>query len=205
MTVPGPAEIHRYAQEILRRPEFNPAIEQPHAPGWLQRILEWLLTHRIHPQVNVNVGTILLIVVGAALALLLASWLRRFLASGGFAVLRRNTTTPAPQASARARPASARDSLRMAGVALAAGDARGAIQALLRACLDHLGSLGAITLERWKTNTVYLGECPSSLPSYPVFRDVATAHNDIVYAHRSIGTERIGAMMDALARQIGTT
>ena len=90
----------------------------------------------------------------------------------------------------------------MAGAALAAGDARGAIQALLRACLDHLGSLGAITLERWKTNTIYLHECSTAVSSYGVFRDLAMTHNDIVYAHRNVDAHRVGLLMDALTRHI---
>jgi len=202
MIVPEPAEIHQYAEQILRRPEFNAAVEKPRAPGWLQRLLEWLATHRIHPLVNVNVGTILLIAAGAALALILAFWLRGYIKSGGFQPRRREATPSQPEDAAPAAPVSARESLRMAGAALAAGDARGAIQALLRACLDHLGSRGAITLERWKTNTIYLHECSPSLPSYGVFRDLASAHNDIVYAHRSVDVQRIGALMNALARQM---
>ncbi|HTP57548.1 MAG TPA: hypothetical protein VMM82_01440, partial [Spirochaetia bacterium] len=116
----------------------------------------------------------------------------------------RETMSAHQRAPAPEEPASVRDSLRAAGAALAAGDARGAIQALLRACLVHLGSRGAITLERWKTNTIYLRECSTASSWYAVFRDLAMAHNDIVYAHRSVDAHRIGVLMDALARQIET-
>jgi hypothetical protein len=154
---------------------------------------------------NVSIGTILLIAVGAALVTFLAFRLARLIRSGAFLRGHRDKPSPGQRASPPAEPATTRDSLRMAGMALAAGDARSAIQALLRACLDHLAALGAITQERWKTNTIYLSECSTSLPSFPVFRELAMAHNDIVYAHRGIEAKRIGAMMDALARQIEAT
>ncbi len=202
MIVPEPAEIQRYTEEILRRPEFNATVQKPHTPGWLQRALEWLASHPLSLG-DWSIGKILLIGVGAALAIVLVLWLVRFLRSGA---LRPAHTERAPgdRRAAELKPVTARESLGLARGALAAGDERRAIQALLRACLDHLAALGAITLERWKTNTTYLGECPSSLPSYRLFHDLAAAHNDIVYAQRSVAPERIGAMMDLLAGQIET-
>lgn len=204
MIVPEAAEIQRYSEEILRRPEFNPTMVEPHTPGWLLRALEWLATHRVLPFANVDIGKILLLVVGATLVTLLTIWLVRLIRSGAF-IPRHQEKFPGQRASTPGKPTTPHDSLRMASSALAAGDARGAVQALLRACLDHLATMGAITLERWKTNTIYLEECPTSMPSFAIFQELAMAHNDIVYAHRSIEANRMGAMMEALARQIETT
>ncbi len=202
MTVPDPAEIQRYAEEVLRRPEFHATVEQQRVPGWVVRLLAWLAAHPIPSLGNMSLGAILLIVVGAALVTLVVLRLVRLIRSGAFHRTRAGQPMSEHRASAPAEPATARDSLRLAGLALAAGDARAAIQALLRACLDHLAGLGAIVLERWKTNVIYLRECPPSLPCFAVFRDLASAHNDIVYAHRVLEAGRIGTMMEALERQI---
>ena len=202
MTVPDPAEIQRYAEGVLRRPEFHTALQQQRGPGWLAPVLEWLAMHRLPGLGSMSPGTLLLIVVAAALVAFLIPPLVRLFRSGAFH--RTHTAHPGSthRATVPAEHATARDSLRMARAALAAGDARVAIQALLRACLDHLADLGVIALERWKTNLVYLRECPPSLPCFAVFQDLASAHNDIVYAHRVTEATRIGAMMDALQEQI---
>ena len=39
MTVADPAEIQRYAEEVLRRAEFHTALHQQRAPGWLAPVL----------------------------------------------------------------------------------------------------------------------------------------------------------------------
>ena len=146
--------------------------------------------------------TLLVIVAAAALVAVLSPRLVRLLRSAFHRAQTGHSASSTRGVTVPAEPPTARESLRVARRALAAGDARGAIQALLRACLDHLAGLGVIVLERWKTNLVYLRECPPSLPCFTVFRDLASAHNDIVYAHRVTEATRIGAMMDALRIQI---
>ena len=203
MIVPEAAEVGRYAAQVLARAEFAVGTAPaPSRPGAVGRALEWLAAHPLGMLGNMDLGTVLLIGVGAVAAVFLARWVVRWARSGGF---RLGTPRPAAArpASDPARRATAADSLRAARAALAAADARAAIQALLRACLDHLAALGAIRLERWKTNTAYLRECPSSSPSYDLFKDLARAHSEIIYAHRSVDAARIDAMLEALAGRMG--
>ena len=202
MTIPGGSEVQQYVQEILSRPEFNAAPPRQGNPGWLLKVLDWLASHTLPSIGNISIGTLILLAAAAALLSYLVVRLVRFARAGGF---KRSPTRAAPAAGrAAASPVavSAAESIRRAGAALAAGDTRGAIQELLRACMAHLAGMGAIALEKWKTNIAYTRECPPQLPAFGVFRDLAQAHNDIVYAHRTADSARIRSLMDDLERQV---
>ena len=84
------------------------------------------------------------------------------------------------------------------------GSSLPAVQALLRACLLMLAARGAVALERWKTSTAYVAECPPTLPQFPVLRDLAATHNDIVYAHRPVALPRIAVLKTVLESHLGT-
>jgi hypothetical protein len=202
MTIPGTSEVQQYVQEVLSRPEFNAAPPRQSGPGWILGILEWLASHRLPAIGNISIGTLILLAAAAALLAYLVVRLVRFVRGGG---LNRSPARAAPgtkRAAASDVSVSAGESIRQAGAALAAGDARGAIQELLRACLAHLAGTGAIVLEKWKTNIAYTRECPPELPAFGVFRDLAQVHNDIVYAHRTPENERIRSLMADLLRQV---
>jgi hypothetical protein len=203
MTVPSAAEVQGYVQEVLRRPEFNAAPAPRNNQGWILRILQWLATHRLPAIGNISIGTLILLAAAAALLVFLSLRLARFIRAGGF--MRspaRDTGSPQKRAASAGGLVSPGESLRLADKALASGDARGAIQELLRGCLFYLAGLGAIVLERWKTNFAYTRECPPQVPAFGVFRDLAQAHNDIVYAHRTLDNARIRSLMIDLQRQI---
>lgn len=205
MRVPGGAEVQHYVQEVLQRPEFNAAPPRQTNPGWILRALEWLASHRLPAIGNISIGTLILLAAAAALVLFLSLRLARFVRAGGFRrFLARDAGSGQKRTVSPDGPVSPGESLRLAGMALASGDSRGAIQELLRACLAHLAGLGAIVLEKWKTNVTYTRECPPRLAAFGVLRDVTQAHSDIVYAHRSLDDARIRSLMTDLQRQIET-
>jgi hypothetical protein len=205
MTIPDPAEVQRYAEEVLRRPEFHAATaQQPDRLPWLARLLAALAALRMPVFHGLGVVELFAIGVAAAVVAVLAVHLVRLVRSGRLRLAPRAmppAEAAAPGVEAAATPLAA---LAAADGALAAGDARAAVQALLHACLLFLAGLGAIVLARWKTTTAYLAECPPAIGPLPLFRDLAAAHNDIVYAHRAVAPDRIAALRDELGRRVGS-
>jgi len=205
MTIPEPAEIQRFAEEVLRRPEFHAAtVQQPDRLSWLARLVAWIAALRLPVFHGLGVVELFAIGVAAAVVVVLAVYLVRLLRSGRLRLTPR-AKPPAKAAAPGGEPAATpREALTAADTALAAGDARAAVQALLHACLLFLAGLGAIVLARWKTTTAYLAECPPATGPLPLFRDLAAAHNDIVYAHRAVEPDRIAALRDELGRRVGS-
>jgi hypothetical protein len=204
MTIPDPSEIQRYTEEVLRRPEFHAAAaRRPDAFPWLARFIAWLATRRLPIFGGIGIGELFAIGIGIAVLATLVVHLARLVRSGTLRGAPRTRTASETPAAVPAMAATPREAVRSADEALAAGDARGAVQALLHACLLFLAGLGAIALERWKTAAAYVKECPPSLAPFALFRDLAAAHNDIVYAHRVVAPQRLAAMRDALERHLG--
>jgi hypothetical protein len=197
-----PLAIQRYTEEILRRPEFHERTTQgPSAPRWLLPLIAWLSTP-VPFLGGLSVGALILLCMGAAaLTVIAVPVVRRLRASPAGKSPAAAAGTRAPRGRATATQA---EELRAAEAAMASGNARAAVQALLRACLLMLAAQGAVALEKWKTSTAYVAECPPTLPPFPVLRDLAAAHNDIVYAHRDVALPRIALLKASLEGHLGS-
>jgi hypothetical protein len=198
-----PLEIQRYTEEVLRRPEFQgQAARGPSVPLWLLPVIGWLSTP-VPFLGGLSVGAVILLGVGAAaVAVLVVPVVRRLRAGHPWRVRGKEASNDRRGAPGR-MTVTEREEVRAAEAALAAGDGRTAVQALLRACLLMLAARGAVALERWKTSTAYVAECPPTLPPFPVLRDLAATHNDIVYAHRDVALPRIAVLKSALESHLG--
>lgn len=180
---PTAPEIQKVTEEILRRPEFHAAAAaRPASPGWLDRLFSWLSVHKIFGSIPLDtfITWALLALAAAALIYYL---LRLLLAEprnlrGARAA---EVSSIAPKEPLPADPASL---LADAEHALAAGDTRAAVQALYRAAVAALVAKGLLVIERWKTNLAYLRECPRTFERYEEFRELSSAYDEIVYAHK---------------------
>ena len=185
--LPDPASIQRFTEEVLRGREFHQAAP-PRSGEWLRRLLEWLGSHIIFG--NVSVGTFLWWTFVGGLAAFLAFHIVRLLLREPAG---RTAHAPRMQRAGGVSPAAfiPTDGILRAQGALAQGDLRGAVEHLYHTCITLLSAAGLITVQRWKTNTAYLRECPASAAAYPVFRDLTDAYERIVYAHQQYARQRI--------------
>jgi hypothetical protein len=207
--IPTLEDVQRITQEVLRRPEFADLSDTgPQQPGWLERVfnwLDWLRSLAIGlPGGNLALKILLFALLGVLIFFLLRLIIRQAggLRPGGSA-------SPVDGLGAAwtgergVRDEELGESLRRVELALTAGDTRAAIRTLYRALLKLMADRGFLMLKLWKTNLVYLRECPRDAPPQSLLREITTAYSMVVYAHAPYDRERIGQLLGELRAQGG--
>ena len=203
--MPTAQEIIRFTEEILRRPEFNPAARPAQRRlGFLERFLDWLASRgpvRIGPAGPVVLKTLfilLLVILVAYLVRLLLSGSVRWAAPAGR--LRSSRDDSLKEA---AVSGGLSGSLEDAQIALKRGDLRTAVRILYRNLIERLSQGGFLKAALWKTSLAYLRECPQSAEQFTMLEETVQAYNAIVYGHLSYDDRVIERLLSSLRDQGG--
>jgi len=206
MTIPAAGEIQRFTEQVLAGPEFHVSSNAPAAvPPWVKGLAAWLALHPFDFLSSLSLGTILACLLGGCVLVALTVYLVRLVLREG----RRPGRSRPGRKRAAEGPVDARhlqgprELVLEAARALAAGDSRRAIQELLRAGISLLAGRGLISVERWKTNSAYVRECPPGGREYSVLRELTSVYDEVVFAHREVRTDIIAGLLAELSEQVG--
>ena len=201
--LPTAQEILRFTEEVLRRPEFNPAARPAQRRlNFLERFLDWLASRgpvRIGPAGPVVLKTLfilLLVVLVAYLVRLLLSGSVRWAAPAGR--LRSSRDDSLKEA---AVSGGLSGSLEDAQIALKRGDLRTAVRILYRNLIEMLSRGGFLKAALWKTSLAYLRECPRSAEQFTTLEQTVQAYNAIVYGHLPYDERVIERLLSGLREQ----
>jgi hypothetical protein len=203
--MPTAQEILRFTEEVLRRPEFNPAVRPAQRRlNFLERFLDWLASRgpvRIGPAGPVVLKTLFIL-----LLVILVAFLVRLLLSGSMRWAHppgrlRSSRDPGPEVTAVSGGLSG--SLEDAQTALNRGDLRTAVRILYRNLIERLSQGGLLKAALWKTSLAYLRECPRSAEQFTTLEQTVQAYNAIVYGHLSYDDRVIERLLSGLRDQGG--
>jgi hypothetical protein len=201
-----PDEVRRVTESVLKEPEFQKSLDLWSLlfnafRDFLARVSAWAGQ-------NPDAARILIIILGAVLALLLAhigyTIIREFTA-----MRNRNTSENSSTRALQALQGIAEnwaDAFQLARAALEGGDLYRGLWITHRVLLSALDKMDVLRFAQWKTNRDYLRECRRDHSAVSTLVDVSDAYEQVIYAHHEINreqAERLLARVELLVGEAG--